>query len=172
MRGILYPFMNKQVGYILWLIIYFLVFLGLVLLFSQLVTALVTGSETWKGLGIWLVSDGVATLSISLILLLLATFRITRLVVYDKMTLPVRQIIDSAATAGNGFFLVLKDLVSCPWCVSMWAALAVLFLLLLGSFGFVLLGILALSGAASLIQIFSNLIGWSAERKKQKVQKK
>lgn len=46
----------------------------------------------------------------------LAVHRLTRLATEDEITEPVRQRITTAAPEGR-----LAYLVTCPWCVSMWA---------------------------------------------------
>lgn len=53
-----------------------------------------------------------------------ATLRLTRLTVTDTVTAPLRELARriGRALAGDGGLLWVDDLVSCPHCVSVWAA--------------------------------------------------
>jgi hypothetical protein len=57
--------------------------------------------------------------STSLVVGGLAVYRLTRLVVDDKIAEPIRDRIVEAAPEGW-----LANLVTCPWCVSVWAGFA------------------------------------------------
>jgi hypothetical protein len=69
-----------------------------------------------------------------------ATFRITRLIVYDKITrwfrelFVRRRVYEKDARGGSksplikaGFFPYIYDLLQCPWCIGFWSALGVVF---------------------------------------------
>ena len=74
------------------------------------------------------------------LLMALATFRITRLIVYDKITRWFRELFaDSREFTeggvtyveikpfGSGFRHTIHDLLECPWCIGIWSALVVVF---------------------------------------------
>lgn len=98
------------------------------------------------------------------VIIALAAFRLTRLVVGDKILAFAR-----------GWFFDLKDgqtikpvggvrrtiaeLIECPWCVGLWAALISLVLYLAGPFAHFLVLVLALSGAAMLLYSFADTLG-------------
>lgn len=117
------------------------------------------------------------------ILLILASFRITRLVVYDKITRFFRELfmdirieeVDGIKTvvltpAIRGIRGTLYDLLMCPWCIGIWSALIVTFCYFLFSWAWVVIFILAISGVSTLIQLTANMIGWTAERLKIETQ--
>lgn len=102
--------------------------------------------------------------SVDFFIIALATLRLTRLVVSDKILAFAR-----------GWFFDLKDgqtikpvggvrrtmaeLIECPWCVGLWAALTSLVLYLAGPFAHFLVLVLALSGAAMLAHSFVSALG-------------
>ncbi len=100
------------------------------------------------------------------LIMLLATFRLTRLVVYDKITRWVRDWFEDGAE----YTLVgtIKTLINCPWCIGLWFAAVVSAAYFIAPFSWFFIFILALGGAASLLQIAANGLGWSAEYKKRK----
>ncbi|MFA5841351.1 MAG: DUF1360 domain-containing protein [Candidatus Paceibacterota bacterium] len=142
------------------------------------------------GLGLWWLTrvNGKLPTSINLFdftLIVLATFRLTRLFVYDKITKFVRDwFLDGrelTTSAGDVLFLrekpldgprrTMADLLSCPWCAGAWfAPLVAFFYFLTPSAWFVIL-VLAIAGAASFIQVLSNMLGWRAEYLKREVNK-
>ncbi len=106
------------------------------------------------------------------VLLALATWRVTRLFVYDAITKFFREQFWDIVKAGKGYELekpkfgprrTLADLLSCPWCFSMWAAAMVIFIYLISPYGVYLVVLLALSSVGAFLQILSNLIGHKAE---------
>jgi hypothetical protein len=117
------------------------------------------------------------------VLIILATFRLTRLFVYDKVAKFFRDwFLDETNLEGpNGELLVVRtkpedgprrtavELIECPWCVGVWFAVVVAFFYYLtpGAWYFIL--ILAVAGIASLTQIIANMIGWRAEYFKREV---
>src|SRR3990167_3275543 len=58
------------------------------------------------------------------IMMTFATFRVTRLVVYDRIMLWFREFFEDRK---SGLMAVVSDLLQCPWCIGIWAALAVVF---------------------------------------------
>ncbi len=108
-------------------------------------------------------------------LMTLATWRLTRLFVYDAITKFFREQFWDVVKVGKGFALekpkfgprrTLADLLSCAWCFGMWAAASVIFFYLLTPFAIFPIMLLAMGAVASLLQIISNLIGHKAEQLK------
>lgn len=136
---------------------------------------------------IWKVRGGFPTSApvLDIVLMMFATFRVTRLVVYDKITRWFRELfvdkqhIEREGSVqvelrpfGKGIRHTIHDLLQCPWCIGIWSGLIVASFYFLFSWGWILILFLALSGAGSLVQILSNLIGWYAEDRKYEAQRK
>lgn len=114
-----------------------------------------------------------------LALIALASFRVTRLFVYDGMTKFLREQFYDAKIVRNKVTLVkpltgprrtLADLISCPWCFGIWATTMVLFFYLLTPYAMLPILILALSGVATYIQLFANMVDWKAEQLKKETE--
>lgn len=97
------------------------------------------------------------------ILLILATLRLTRLLGRDHVTSFLRDQLYIFKEVGekkvlekptSGPRLVLIDLISCPWCLSIWSAFVLSFLYLLFESFFYIILILALSASATCLQLF------------------
>lgn len=101
------------------------------------------------------------------LLMALASFRLTRLVVYDSITSWVRAFFEKSAP----FTLMgsIKTLINCPWCVGLWAALVVATAFFAYPVLWFAIFVLALGGVASLVQLFANGVGWDAEYAKKQV---
>jgi hypothetical protein len=116
-----------------------------------------------------------------LLLITLATFRVIRLVVYDKIFAFFReQFFDANPVAGGEIVLTkppygprrtLADLVSCPWCFGMWAAAMVTFFYFLTPYTFYLVLFLAISAVATFLQLCANFVGWRAEEAKTRAER-
>jgi hypothetical protein len=115
------------------------------------------------------------------VLLALAAFRITRLIVYDKITRFFREWFvykyDDVREGKEvtiilpyqvGLRRTLHDLVNCPWCIGIWGTLIIVVIYYVFPFGWLITFILAIAGVASFMQMLANLIGWSAEYMKGK----
>lgn len=89
----------------------------------------------------------------------LATYRLTRLIVKDKVLAAVREYISSKKE--NSFFYTLNELQICMWCVSIWMGLIVVSLYYLIPQTYLLFLLLALSAFGSFIQIISTKISSS-----------
>lgn len=104
------------------------------------------------------------------VLLSLATFRLIRLLVYDRITEFVRDWFFAEPYPGkcpeSGFKASVGHLFGCPWCMGVWIGLFVVFLYYLTPLVWFPILVLAVSGTASAIQIFANMIGWKAENLK------
>lgn len=146
-----------------WNIIFTVFFLGLIYL------AVVTLEEHAYRPYEWLTFADYA-------LITLASLRLTRLVVYDKIAAFFR---DQFSNVSEGVLVkpergprrTLADLLGCVWCFGMWATATVSFFYLLTPYAFFPVLILALSGAASSLQILVNLIGWKAEQAKKETER-
>lgn len=119
------------------------------------------------------------------LLMSLATLRITRLVVYDKITRWFRELFATkreyekggvawveVREVGRGFRHTVYDLLRCPWCIGYWAALVVAFSYFVFPWAWFVIFFLALAGAGSLFQVAGNAIGWRAENLKLDALKK
>lgn len=112
-------------------------------------------------------------------LITLASFRLIRLVVYDKIFAFFReQFYDAEEYKGkvllvkpeNGPRRTLADLLSCPWCFGIWATAMISFFYLLTPYAMFPILVLALSGVATFLQLLANFIGWKAELAKVDVE--
>jgi hypothetical protein len=114
------------------------------------------------------------------VLLALAAFRITRLIVYDKIARWFRELFaDTREFEEDGILYVeikpygvgmrhtIHDLLQCPWCIGVWSGLIVTFFYFVFPWAWVLILFLAVAGASSLFQVIANLIGWKAESLKR-----
>ena len=97
--------------------------------------------------------------ALEFIILGLATYRLTRLVVKDKVFGSVREFI--AKRKDNSFFYTLNELQICIWCVSIWAGLFVVSLYYLIPQTYLLFLLLALSAVGSFMQVVSTKISSS-----------
>lgn len=117
-------------------------------------------------------------------LVVLATFRLTQLLVYDKIVEPFRSMILVRGKEGvegdtvrlyepqAGPRRALWHLVNCPWCAGMWFAPIVVFFYYLSELAWIAIFVLAVAGVASVFQIFVNFLGWSAKKKKLEVKER
>lgn len=113
------------------------------------------------------------------VLMTLASFRLIRLVIYDKIFAFFREQFLDVSETKTKYTLVkpprgprrtLADLLSCPWCFGMWAVGTVSFFYLLTPYAFYPVLLLALSSVATFIQLLANMIGWKAEQLKTDVE--
>jgi hypothetical protein len=129
----------------------------------------------------------VESLSISLfdiIIIALANHRLVRLFVYDNLTLFIREFFMDLKVVGvddqksyeyvksnNSFKLTIYKLLTCPWCFGVWTVFVSSFFYF-NFFEFkIIFVLLAISSLASFLIIFTNFLGWSAEAKKNSVEK-
>jgi membrane protein YdbS with pleckstrin-like domain len=102
------------------------------------------------------------------LLIALASFRVTRLIVYDKISRWFRDLFD--VKSGNGLRHTIGDLLSCPWCIGFWSALILVVAYFVYDWAWTVIFFLAVAGVGSLVQLYANKVGWQAEYKKLKVQ--
>ncbi len=100
----------------------------------------------------------------------LATYRMTRLVVYDRLLKLFRDIIKSLS--GTGFGDSLKSIITCPWCAGVWISLFNVFIFFVVPYGNMFLYIMAIAGIATFLQLLVNITGLTAEGKQIDVKKK
>lgn len=109
------------------------------------------------------------------VLITLATWRVVRLFVYDAITKFFREQFWDLKKVGRGYQLekpkvgprrTVADLLSCPWCIGVWASATVTFFYLVTPYAVFPTILLALSSAATFLQILSNLVGHKAEQAK------
>lgn len=102
------------------------------------------------------------------VLLTLATWRLTRLFVYDAVTKFVREQFWDVKKVGKGYQLekpkvgprrTIADLFDCPWCMGVWMAATITFLYLLTSYMIFPVALLAISVVATFMQLVANLVG-------------
>lgn len=142
--------MKKRIDW--WNIFFTLFFIGLVYFAFEFIN---WSGGTPRTVSVW---DSV--------LMMLATFRLTRLVVYDSITKWIRNWFEDGEE--YTFMGTLKTLINCPWCVGLWFASVVAAAYFAAPFTWFFIFILALGGAASFVQIIANGLGWNAEYKKRK----
>ena len=105
------------------------------------------------------------------ILVFLASYRLTRLFVKDSLFTPYRNSLRELKEKNGDGWALINTVFTCPWCFSVWGTLVIIVIpLLFGAYGVVLLFVLAISGLASFTTLLTNLIGWKAERSKQKAE--
>jgi len=109
------------------------------------------------------------------VLITLASWRLTRLFVYDAVTKFFREQFWDVKKVGKGYRLekpktgprrTLADLLDCPWCFGVWASATVIFFYLITPYAVFPVVLLALSGVATFLQLLSNMVGNRAEQLK------
>ena len=99
------------------------------------------------------------------LLLALASFRLTRLVVYDSITQWFRDLVAHAPP--RTFVGTIHTLVNCPWCTGFWFALILTVVYFAWPQLWFFIFVTAIAAVGSMFQILANLIGWHAEFKKR-----
>ncbi len=107
---------------------------------------------------------------LTLLILMLATYRLTRIIVYDKVMKIFRDLIKSIE--GTGIGNSMRTIVTCPWCAGVWVALFVVVVFFLIPFGEIFIYIMAISGVGTFVQLVVNYVGLLAEDKQMDVLKK
>lgn len=98
----------------------------------------------------------------------LATFRLIRLVSYDKIFSFVREFFlhhtgKTWVKADGGFKRLMSELIECMWCTGLWSALFVVALYLGSSLGMFFVYILAIASIGSFLQNISKAIAHTFE---------
>lgn len=129
---------------------------------------------------LWILAEfGTLPVSIGIFdaaLITLATFRLTRLFVYDSImhfvrdwflirnvTITDQEVLVARRKYPSGFRRAMSDLFSCPWCFGLQAAMLVVFFYYLSPLSWIVILMFAVGGVATFIQLMANAIGWKAE---------
>ncbi len=121
-----------------------------------------------------------------IVLMVLAVQRLTRLLVYDKITRWFREMFvfkrelyaeDGSRWIelipyGRGLRHTIHDLLQCPWCIGVWASLLIVFCYFMFPWAWYVIFMLAVAGAGSFLQVIINSVGWRAESLKLDVKDK
>lgn len=100
-------------------------------------------------------------------LMAIATYRLTRILVFDKIFKLFRDFLKSREKLY--VFYVIREIITCPWCAGVWVALIVVALYFMVPFGDVFIILLTIAGIASFLVVSINFIGLLTEEKQQKV---
>ncbi|EKE27487.1 MAG: hypothetical protein ACD_3C00198G0001 [uncultured bacterium (gcode 4)] len=93
-----------------------------------------------------------------LVMLILATFRVTRLFVYDHITDFFR---DFFAKFKSWLGKSISELINCPWCTAVWVSMLLVFLYYLTPLSWLLLLILAIDWAVWFLQVlYKSIARW------------
>lgn len=119
------------------------------------------------------------------IIMAFAAFRITRLIVYDKITRWFRELFVKSrqyelqgvvwvelTPSPHGPLRTIHDLLQCPWCIGFWSSLIIVFCYFLFPWAWVVILFIALAGGSTLIQLVANVLGWNAENRKMAAHEK
>lgn len=150
-----------------WNVVFGLFFLGLV---TMAVIILETEARiSWSELT-----------SLDIVLLSLATYRLTRLMLNDAITKFFReQFWDTDELRGKivlvkppkGPRRTLADLMSCPWCFGIWSAATVIFFYLLTPYAEIPVLILAIAGLGTWFHQVGQLTGYKAQQLKEEFER-
>ncbi|MBW6537864.1 MAG: DUF1360 domain-containing protein [Mariniphaga sp.] len=105
-----------------------------------------------------------------LIILALAIYRVTRVVVFEKIFKYFRDFVK--ANNRVYFMRTLSFIITCPWCAGVWIALVMVIFFYFIPFGVLLVYIMALSGVASFLVMVSNYLGLGVYEKEKNRDKK
>jgi hypothetical protein len=119
------------------------------------------------------------------VLLSLAAFRITRLIVYDKIARWFRELFADTRIVlkdgkehvevrplGRGIRHTIYDLLQCPWCIGFWSGLIIVFCYFVFPWAWTVILFLGIAGASSFVQVSANAVGWHAENLKLEAQER
>lgn len=91
-----------------------------------------------------------------LILITLATYRLVRIIVFEKIFKFFRDFVKSRPS----YFVLntMKFIITCPWCMGVWAVLFTIVFYYFVPYGVLFVYILAISGVASIFVMIANLM--------------
>jgi hypothetical protein len=103
------------------------------------------------------------------LLVILATTRLTRILVFEKILKHFRD----ALKRRQHLYVIgtIHSMVTCPWCAGVWMTLIILVFYYLIPYGELLIYVLALSSLASMMILVSNLLHMYTERRQRIHQK-
>lgn len=96
----------------------------------------------------------------------LATYRVTRLLIYDEVFYYIKDFAKKYKSE-QGFIKSASILLTCPWCVGVWAAMITLVIYVLIPYGKFIILVLALSALAGFFHLLITWLGWVIDEKKQ-----
>ncbi len=103
------------------------------------------------------------------VLVILATYRMTRILVFEKILKHFR---DALKRRENLYVIgTIHSMVTCPWCAGVWVTLIIIVFYYLVPYGALLVYVLALAGLASMVILVSNLLHMYTERRQRMHQK-
>ena len=99
------------------------------------------------------------------VVIILATYRMTRIVVFEKIFKYLRNVLKNR----EDLYVVgtLSSIITCPWCAGVWVTLVIIVFYFLVPFGVVLVYVLALAGVASMVILVSNLLHMHTEHRQR-----
>lgn len=106
------------------------------------------------------------------VLITLASWRLTRLFVYDTATKFIREQFWDVKKVGRGYRLerpktgprrTLTELFDCPWCMGVWTTALTTFFYLMTPYAIFPVVLLALSSLATFLQLLANLVNGRVE---------
>ena len=117
-------------------------------------------------LALWLIDRFGSEISLEffdLVIIVLATFRLAHLFTNDKIFDFVRALLfvgrgARLTKAERGWRRAAGELIDCLWCAGLWSALIVVTIYFLGTWGFFTDIVLAVAGAAALLQLLGRAI--------------
>jgi len=129
-------------------------------------TIIFLSATYFLGYFLWRYQNFVTQLGVfDFIIISLASYRMTRLLIYDKVLNFLRDKIVNS-TSEKGWIVSSRYFLTCPWCAGVWMSLFITSLYLYHDLGKFLAYILAVAGVASFIHITITLLGWIAEERK------
>jgi len=94
--------------------------------------------------------------AVDAIVLVLATYRISRMIVYEKIFSLVRYFISK--NSGKALFASVNNLITCPWCTAVWIALFLFDIYWLVPYGDYFIYIMSISALATPLVMISNAL--------------
>ncbi|MFP4288094.1 MAG: DUF1360 domain-containing protein [Bacteroidota bacterium] len=100
-----------------------------------------------------------------LIILMLAVYRVTRVVVFEKIFKFFRDFVKN--NSGSYVMRTLCSIITCPWCAGVWISLVMVIFFYFIPFGQLLVYIMAISGVASFLVLLSNSLNLDIKKKQK-----
>jgi hypothetical protein len=105
-----------------------------------------------------------------IIVIILASFRMTRIIVFEKIFKYFRDVLKRR----EDLYLIgtFSSIITCPWCAGVWVTLVIIVFYYLVPYGILLVYVLALAGIASIVILYSNMLHMRTEHKQRLHQKR
>jgi hypothetical protein len=118
--------------------------------------------------GFFLEKKGIDIRDLSLkeaVLVILASYRMTRILVFEKIFKYLREILRRR----QNLYVIgtLHSIITCPWCAGVWVTLIIIVFYFLVPYGTLLVYVLALAGLTSMVILISNLLHMYTERRQR-----